>query len=142
MLQTASFRDEHQIVEIRRLRRFQVLHELRHDRGVDNHERLGSKIQLIDLSNSFNLDGLLEPFSHGFKQARVNPEVAIVALVHNASTFLLAEPVDASCALIIAVERYSNTAVPRQVDHFEPLRVPYVCLHPAVLFLSDFVQMH
>ena len=68
MLQTATFRNEHEIVEIGRRSRFQVLLELRHDRGVDNDERLVSKVHLLNESNSINLDCLLETCNVSFKQ--------------------------------------------------------------------------
>ena len=141
VLQTAAFWNEHEIVEIGRLSRFQVLLKLRHDRGVDNDERLVSKVHLFNGSNSVNLDCLLKPCNVGFKQLWVDPKVAVKTLVHNASTFLLAESVDASCALIVAVKRYSDSAIPRHVNHFEPFSMPDVCLHPAKLLLADFVQV-
>ena len=79
---------------------------------MNYNQRLLSKINFIDFSHSFDFDSLFEPFWTTFKKPWFHPVMAVVALIHNTSTFFLAQFVYASGTLVIAVYGDPDAAIP------------------------------
>lgn len=64
-----------------------------------------------------------------------------VTLITNTRTLLLAQFVNRSRALIVAIERHANATVPVEVYHLKSFGVPDVRLGPSKSALTDFIEV-
>ena len=107
---------------------------------MNYYQRFILKVNLLNLPNSFNSHRL--PLSLSFpKHVFGHPKVGHIALIHHTRALLLAQLIYAPGTLIIALDRHPDSPVPWHIDHLEPLSVPDMGLHPAVLTLSKLVEV-